>query len=192
VLGNHSGRNALAQRYRALGFELDADEVERTYKLFKLLADRKKEIHDEDLLAILHHGVMDDAPEQYRLRGLEVVCGGPEARAQVVIENDGREQRAFAAGDGPIAASFAAIDSLVDHRVELEDLVIHAITTGEDAVGEVTLRAQVDGRTFTGRGASPDVVNGAVRAYLHALNKAAQARALEARILERESYLWGV
>jgi 2-isopropylmalate synthase len=192
VLGRHSGRNALARRYRALGFELDADEVERTYRLFKLLAERKKEVRDEDLLSILHHGVMDDVPQAYRLRALEVVCGGPEARAHIVIESDGRECRAFAAGDGPIAASFAAIDSLVDHRVELEDLTIQAISAGEDAVGEVTVRASVDGRTFTGRGASPDVVNGAVRAYLHALSKAAHARELEARALERESYLWGV
>jgi 2-isopropylmalate synthase len=80
----------------------------------------------------------------------------------------------------------------VNHRIELQELNIQAITPGADAVGEVHLRARIDGRTFTGSGAAPDVVNAAVRAFLQALNKAAQAQVVEAKVLEQESYAWGV
>jgi 2-isopropylmalate synthase len=193
VLGKHSGRNALARRFRELGYELGFEELDRAYALFKLLADRKKTILDEDLISIMHHGTMEDVPQAYRLRELEVVCGKLEARARVRISDaDGREAEARATGDGPLAAAFAAVDSMVERRMALEDLTIHAATPGRDAVGEVALRVRIDGKTFTGRGGSTDVVDAAVRAYLHALNKAAHARELEAKALEEASYVWGV
>lgn len=210
VLGKHSGRTALARRYRELGYELAGADLDRACTLFKLLADQKKAVLDEDLLAILHHGAMHDVPEVFRLRALEVVCGGRTARAHVRLAVDGgwegldddrrleplngagRERGANAEGDGPIAAAFAAVNTLVDFRIELEGLEIRAATPGRDAVGEVTVRASIDGKTFTGRAGSTDVVDAAVRAYLHALNKAAQARKLEAEALEAASYLWGV
>ncbi|MEX2285007.1 MAG: 2-isopropylmalate synthase [Gemmatimonadota bacterium] len=192
VLGKHSGRTALSHRYRTLGYELDEPDLERVYELFKLLADRKKQILDEDLLAILHHGAMDDVPQYYRLRDLEAVCGAGESRARVRLQKGAHDSESFALGDGPIAAVFSAIAATVDHQVELEDLAIHAVTPGADAVGEVSVQVRVDGKTFTGRAASPDIVNGAARAYLQALNKAAHVRQLEAATLERESYLWGV
>ena len=194
VLGKHSGRNALARRYRELGYELDSEDLDRTYKLFKLLADQKKNIVDEDLISILHHGTMEDVPEHFKLHDLKVVCGKlPHSEAEVGITEAGAGVRtANAQGDGPISAAFAAIDSLVPYRTELEELQVHSATPGEDAVGEVTVRVRVNGTTFTGRGASPDIVVGAVRAYLLALNKAAAARNLEANALEKASYLWGV
>jgi 2-isopropylmalate synthase len=95
-------------------------------------------------------------------------------------------------GDGPIAATFDAIDAALGVHIEIDDLVIRAATPGRDAVGEVSLRARVDGRTFSGRAASTDVVDAAARAYLHALDKAGHARALEARALEAAGDLWGV
>ena len=194
VLGKHSGRNALARRYRELGYELDTDDLDRAYKLFKLLADEKKTIVDEDLISILHHGTMEDVPETYRLHDLKVICGKmPNAEATVGIsENGGAAHVVTAIGDGPLAAAFAAIDQLVPYRLELEELQVIASTPGSDAVGEVTLRLKINGTTFTGRGASPDVVVGAVRAYIHAINKAAAARALEARAMEKSNYMWGV
>jgi 2-isopropylmalate synthase len=193
VLGKHSGRHALARRFRELGHELDGEDLDRAYRLFKMLADQKKVILDEDLLAILHHGFLDDAVRTHRLRSLEVICGGQPSRARVIIADpQGRERRAEGEGDGPVAAVFEAIDAACDARVELEDLVIRAATPGRDAVGEVTLRARIDGRTFTGRGGSTDIVDAAARAYLHALDKAESARVLEARALEAASDLWGV
>jgi 2-isopropylmalate synthase len=193
VLGKHSGRNALNRRYRELGYELTREDLERAYKLFKLLADQKKSILDEDLISILHHGTMEDVPQRFKLQTLDVVCGKRRAEAQVRLLDDGAESElSVGIGDGPLAAAFAAVDALIPFNTELGDLTIQANTPGRDAVGEVNLRIKVNGRTFTGRGASPDVVDGAVRAYLHALNKAAHASTLEAKAMEQANYLWGV
>jgi 2-isopropylmalate synthase len=193
VLGKHSGRNALDRRYRELGYELSIDDLDRAYRLFKMLADQKKSILDEDLITIVHHGTMEDAPHVHRLRVLEVVCGKRRAEARVRIGSaSGYESEATAEGDGPLAAAFAAVDALVEHQIELEDLAIHSATPGRDAVGEVSLRVRIDGKTFTGRAASTDVVDAGVRAYLHALDKAEHARELEAKALLEASYLWGV
>ncbi|MBX6365162.1 MAG: 2-isopropylmalate synthase [Gemmatimonadetes bacterium] len=192
VLGRHSGRSALSQRYKALGYELDDAALARAYNLFKQLADQKKAVLDEDLIAILHHGTMESAPQRYRLRQLEVVCGTRQAAARVELTVDGREVASVAEGDGPLAAVFASIDAVADHDVELQELTIAAITPGGDAVGEVTLQARIDAKTFTGAGAATDIVTAAARAYLQALNKASHARTLEAAELERASYLWGV
>ena len=193
VLGKHSGRHALQSRFRELGHEVKDEDLERAYRLFKLLADQKKEILDEDLLSILHHGTMDDVPDHYRFEELEVSCGGRWSTARATIRVDGGEPRsATARSDGPIAAAFAAVDQLVGKEVALENLEIRSATPGRDAVGEVTLQVRVAGRGFSGRGASTDVVHAAVRAYLQALNKSEQAVALEARSLAANSDLWGV
>lgn len=194
VLGKHSGRNALNRRYREMGYELTIEDLERVYKLFKMLADEKKTILEEDLIAILHHGTMADAPQTFRVQELEVVCGKRHAEARVVLREGegGTDREARATGDGPIAAAFAAVDQLVKLQPELEDLTILSATPGNDAVGESTVRVKVNGKTFTGRGGSTDVVYSAVRAYLHALNKVVHERRLEAKALERASYLWGV
>ena len=192
VLGKHSGRAALAQRYRELGYELDAEAVEKAYGFFKLLCDRKKTVLDEDLIAILHHGTIEDVPHRFHLRELYVVCGTRRSEARVRIEEEGQVREASGDGDGPLAAAFSAVDALVPFRLELEDLEVHSATPGGDAVGEVSLRARVDGKVLTGRAASTDVVDAGVRAYLNALNKAAQIHALEAKAMDESSYLWGV
>ena len=193
VLGKHSGRHALARRYRELGYELDGDDLDRAYRLFKLLADQKKRVLDEDLIAIVHHGTMDDVPRVYRLRSLDVSCGTRRAEASVRLEDaEGNARTGEGTGDGPIAATFEAIDAALGVHVQVDDLVIRAATPGRDAVGEVMLRTHVGGRSFSGRAASTDVVDAAARAYLHAIDKAEHARALEARALEAAGDLWGV
>ncbi|HEX8211602.1 MAG TPA: 2-isopropylmalate synthase [Longimicrobium sp.] len=192
VLGKHSGRAALGQRFRELGYELDADGLDRAYGFFKLLCDRKKTVLDEDLIAILHHGNIEDAPQRFHLRELYVVCGTRRSEARVRIDDDGRECEATCEGDGPLAASFGALEGLVPFHVELQEMEVHSATPGGDAVGEVSLRVRVDGKVLTGTAASTDVVDAGVRAYLNALNKAAQIHALEAKALEDSSYLWGV
>ena len=192
VLGKHSGRHGLRNRYQELGYDLSDEELNQAYKLFTLLADQKKSILDEDLLVILHHGAMKDAPESFRLVELNVNCGGKWSTARVrVSHRDGPAREASGKGDGPIAAAFSAIDELIDATVEIIDFEIVAATPGRDAIGEVNLHARIGGRTFAGRGASTDVVHAAARAYVNALNKAEQAEALGGVELEKESSLGG-
>jgi 2-isopropylmalate synthase len=193
VLGKHSGRAGLKNRYEELGYELKTDELDRAYKLFTLLADQKKTVLDEDLLVILHHGAMVDTPRSFRLVALDVNCGGEWSTARVrLTHGDGQAREASGKGDGPIAAAFSAIDELIDATVEIVDFEIISATPGRDAVGEVNLHARINGKTFAGGGASTDVVDAAARAYINVLNKAEQAKALESMNLEKESYLWGV
>jgi len=193
VLGKHSGRHGLEARYNALGYHLTPEELTRVSEAFTALADRKRTVLDEDLLSILHHGVMEDVPVRFRLGSLSVSCGADVSEASVVLECDGEAPRAAEAeGDGPIAAAFAALESLLDFRVVLEDLTIRSATPGVDALGEVSIHATIDGHSFTGRGAHTDVVVASVGAYLHAVNKAAAARVLEEEHLAATADAWGV
>ncbi|MDR0787914.1 MAG: 2-isopropylmalate synthase [Gemmatimonadota bacterium] len=192
VLGKHSGRHALDRRYRELGYELTAENLNQAYKLFKLLADQKKSILDEDLISILHHGTMEDVPTRFKLHTLDISCGKRPAEARVKLVDNGEEtDLSVSVGDGPIAAAFDAINVLLPFRPTLDDLQIQANPGGVEAVGEVRLRLKVEGKTFTGRGASPDVVVGAVRAYLHAINKATHALSLEGQALARPDLIPG-
>jgi 2-isopropylmalate synthase len=192
VLGKHSGRHGLEARYEALGYTLTPAQLERVTRDFKLLADKKKTVLDEDLISILHHGAMEDVPEVYKLVSLDARCGGEVSEATVSIEGEGKVLTGKGTGDGPISAAFTAMESVLDYRVVLERFSIRAATPGSDALGEATIQARVDGHTFTGRAAHTDVVRASVEAYLHAVNKAAAARALEASHLAATSDSWGV
>lgn len=191
VLGKHSGRHALESRYEALGYTLDEDSLNRAFRLFSALADQKQEILDEDLVAILHHGAMEDVPPFLRLADLMVQCGAKQSKAEVELQTqDGIRKTGTGTGDGPIAAAYAAVDNATGLTAVIDQLTIRATTAGRDAVGEVSLVASIDGKTFSGRGASTDVVNAATRAYLHTLNKAEQAAALERSGLDDRPYPW--
>jgi len=192
VLGKHSGRHALATRYQEMGYQLTAPELERAYELFVLLADRKKVVHDEDLLAIYFEGTMEDAPRAFRLDHLEVRCGRSPSDALLRVSYRGGEvQEVRGRGEGPIDATFAAIEEVAPWETRLEEFQIHAAGSGKDAVGEVHLKVRVSGHVFNGRAASTDIVDAAARAFLNALDKADHARELEARAFERLD-LWAV
>ena len=192
VLGKHSGRHALVRRYTELGYDLSTAEVDRAYELFILLADRKKVVHDEDLLAIYFEGTMEDAPRAFKLEFLDVRCGRSPSEAVVRISHNGAPVReAKATGDGPVDAAFSAIEELCPWEIRLEEFQILAAGGGKDAVGEVHLQLRVGGSQFAGRAASLDVVDAAARAFLNALDKADHARGLEARAFERMD-LWAV
>jgi len=191
VLGKHSGRHALERRYRELGYELDEPTLEWLYREFTSLADRKQEILDEDLLALLHES-FHDAPESYQLVHLRVLCGTVAATAELSLTGPWmRERSATGTGNGPIAAAFAAISSIVERQIEVLNLSLQSVTPGRDSVGHVFLQARVDGKTLTGHGASTDVVEASARAMVHALNKANFADRLEDHSLNNV-YLWGV
>jgi 2-isopropylmalate synthase len=191
VLGKHSGRHALERRYRELGYELDDGTLDNLYQEFTALADKKREILDEDLLALLH-GRFHDAPESYRLGHLEVRCGTVPATAEVTLAGPwAQERRATADGNGPIAAAFAAVGELVGRKIEVLNLIVQSVTPGRDSLGQVLVQVKVDGKSLSGHGASTDIVEASTRALVHALNKANHADELEGQSLNA-AYFWGV
>src|SRR6266516_1590040 len=193
VLGKHSGRHALERRYQQLGYEPDEATLDSLYQEFTALADKKREILDEDLLALLH-GRFHDAPESYRLAALEVRCGTVPATAEVALAGPwGKtgERRATASGNGPIAAAFAAVSELVGRRIEVLNLTVQSVTPGRDSLGQVLVQVNVDGKSLSGYGASTDIVEASTRALVHALNKASHADELEDKSLNA-AYFWGV
>jgi 2-isopropylmalate synthase len=191
VLGKHSGRHALERRYRELGYEPDATTLEQLYEAFTTLADKKRQILDEDLLTLLHEG-FHQAPEVYNLTSLRVTCGTETATAEVRLAGPGfNERTATATGNGPIAAAFAAIGEALGRAIEVLDLSVQSVTPGRDSLGRVVLQVRIDGKSLSGHGASTDIVEAGARALVHALNKADHAAGLETMALS-SSYFWGV
>ncbi|MBA2459018.1 MAG: hypothetical protein H0V43_08720 [Gemmatimonadales bacterium] len=191
VLGKHSGRHALERRFRELGYELGESQLADVYRQFTALADRKREILDEDLLALLHES-FHDAPEEYQLTHLRVVCGSVSPTAEVRMTGPWPGERAArGTGDGPIAAAFTAIGEILGRQLEVLSLTLRSLTPGRDSVGQVFLQAKIDGKSLSGHGASTDIVEASARALVHALNKARHADRLESSELNAV-YLWGV
>jgi 2-isopropylmalate synthase len=191
VLGKHSGRHALERRYSELGYQLSAEELAEVYQGFTALAERKREILDEDLLALLHES-FHDAPEEFQLTHLRVVCGSVTATAEVRMTGPWPGERsARGTGDGPIAAAFTAVSEILGRAVEVLSLSLRSVTPGRDSVGQVFLQAKIDGKSLSGHSASTDIVEASARALVHALNKAKYAERLEDSSLN-SVYLWGV
>ena len=172
VLGKHSGRHALAKRYEELGYPLSKPELEQAYQLFSQLADRKKNIYDEDLLGIVKEG-FKHLPEAYSLRELQSVAT-TEGRSTATVElgKDGGAFHDSATAEGPCDAAFRAIDRIVGVPGIIADFSVHTVGPRTDGVAEVSIRASFAGREFTGKSSSHNVVEAAARAYLQAANKA--------------------
>src|SRR5262247_616582 len=174
VLGKHSGRHALAARLKDLGFELEGADLDRAFRKFKDLADRKKEVYDEDLLAI----VTDEAtkiPEMFELDYLHVISGtGVIPSATVRLRKESQLFQDSGVGDGPVDAALAAIDAITGLKGRLQDYAIRAATSGKDALGEVSVKVDFDGTVVSGKGASTDVIEASARAYLNAINRLVQ------------------
>ncbi len=179
VLGKHSGRAALKARYAELGIELDGEQLDTVFERFKLLADKKKEVFDEDLMAILStDGEVEG--ERIRLVSLHVASGtGDTPVAAVELEIDGQLHKATAEGDGPVDATFKAINSLVEPNGRLLLYAVNAITAGTDAQGEVTVRLQDGDRIVNGQGADTDIIVASAKALIAALNKLPDMHARE-------------
>lgn len=186
VLGKHSGRHALKQRYSELGYTLNAEELDRAYHRFCSVADQKKEIFDEDLVAILEDRT-DDSKELFYLENIQA-HSGTTLRPTATVELRKGDQRFVdsATGDGPIDASYKAIERITGLVGQLTEYSIKSVSLGRDAFGEVFVRVNFDGVLFNGRAVSTDVITGSAKAYLEALNRAviARKRKSEGTILE--------
>jgi 2-isopropylmalate synthase len=172
VLGKHSGRHALKQRYTDLGYTLPPEELERAYTAFCAIADQKKEVADEELVAILEDRVT--SPEDYyHLEELHVSTG-TRVRPTATIElRRGNEKFVDSAtGDGPVDAAYRAIERITGISGKLTEYVLKSVSYGHDTIGEAFVRVDFDGVLFNGRAASTDVITGSVKAYLEALNRA--------------------
>ena len=171
VMGKHSGRHAFKEKLKELGFELDDAAAEDAFRRFKNLADKKKEVFDEDIVALVDDEVVR-ANDRIRIVSLKIICGteAPQT-AELVLEVDGEVRRTTATGDGPVDATFKAITELFPHDANLQFYQVHAVTQGSDAQAEVTVRLEEGGKTVNGQGADTDTMVASARAYIHALNK---------------------
>ncbi len=172
VMGKHSGRHAFKDKLKALGYALGENAVNDAFARFKRLADRKKEIFDEDIVALLDDAGTRAAHDRIALERMRVVCGTEGApHVEMTLRIDDAERSTEATGDGPIDAAFNAIKSLAPHEARLELYQVHAVTAGTDAQAEVTTRLEENGKIVTGYASHTDTMVASVRAYVNALNK---------------------
>ncbi|MGB3408970.1 MAG: 2-isopropylmalate synthase [Jannaschia sp.] len=171
VMGKHSGRAALRSKLSELGYDVEANQLADVFVRFKALADRKKEIYDDDLIALMQDEERQ-AEDRIKVQKLRVVCGteGPQ-EAQLTLLIDGEPQSSEATGDGPVDAAFNAVKVLVPHNARLQLYQVSAVTEGTDAQATVTVRMEEDGRIVSGQSADTDTVVSSVRAYVNALNR---------------------
>ena len=171
VLGKHSGRHALRERLRQLGYEISEEQLDRAFAHFKLVADKKKDVYDEDLDAIMAHEILR-IPDKYELEFLSVTSGTdliPTATVKMKVEGKTVKKAQF--GDGPVDAAFRAIRSISADKTRLLRFEVSAITGGTDAQGEVSVQLGEGATTVRGQAASTDIIVASAKAYVNALNR---------------------
>jgi len=169
-MGKHSGRHAFRKKLEELGVPLEGDVLEDAFHRFKDLADKKKEIYDQDIVALVDEEEREN--DHIRLISLHVVAGtsGPQ-EAKIELEIDGETRSHTANGDGPVDATFKAVAALVPNEAILQLYQVHAVTAGMDAQAEVTVRLVEAGKSVNGQGANTDTLVASAKAYINALNK---------------------
>jgi 2-isopropylmalate synthase len=172
TMGKHSGRAALRSKLKELGFDLADNQLNDVFVRFKALADRKKEVYDDDLIALVSDEQTNDAYEYLQLKKLRVVCGteGPQ-EADMILSIDGKDHHIDATGDGPVDAAFNCVKMLFPHKARLQVYQVHAVTEGTDAQATVSVRLEEDGRIVTGSSADTDTIVASTKAYINALNR---------------------
>jgi 2-isopropylmalate synthase len=185
VMGKHSGRHAFIHKLEELGYKLAGNQLEDAFVRFKALADRKKQIHDEDIEALVDEEIAH-AHDRIKVLSLTVIAGtmGPQT-ATLTLDIDGEHVTTQSTGNGPVDAIFRAIRTLVPHEATLELYQVHAVTGGTDAQAEVSVRLSESGRSFTAKGADPDTLVASAKAYLGALNKLISKRNKTASVERR-------
>jgi 2-isopropylmalate synthase len=178
VLGKHSGRHALTARLRDLGYQLEPEQIDRVFEELKKLADKKKEIYDGDLDALLVSLFQNGTARRWQLASLNAVSGtgSPPTAAVSLLARDGRKLDEAATGDGPVDAVFKCIERITGVKAHLRDFYVASVTAGEDAQGEVVVVVEHEGRTYRGRGLSTDIVLASAEAYLEVVNRIAAGR----------------
>jgi 2-isopropylmalate synthase len=173
VLGKHSGRNAFRTRLEELGISFEKEEeLNAVFSQFKELADKKHEVYDDDLQALVSDSIQGNADERIKLISLKVgIETGIKPKAQVTLSIDGEQKHADAEGGGPVDATYKAIESMIGSGCNLQLYSVNNITDGTDSQGEVTVRIDKSGRIVNGLGSDTDIVIASAKAYINALNK---------------------
>lgn len=181
VLGKHSGRAALADRSRALGFSITAEQLQSVFENFKELADKKKEIYDGDIVALIQQEISGKVEQAWSLVRYQVSSGsGEEPKVSLTLSHDGKESsKEVVQGDGPIDAAFWAVESLTGYKIVCKDFRVRSATLGRDALGEVQVEIEHEGQTFKGVGVSTDTVEATILAMLNAINRIAYTTAVQ-------------
>ena len=171
VLGKHSGRHAFSDRLKHMGFNLDDHKINQAFIRFKDMADKKKDIYDDDLRIIVEDEIRVIRPV-WKLESFEVSSGTKiKPKAVVTLDKKNKLLTASSGGDGPVDACFKALDKITKLKAKLEDFRLEAVTSGKDALGQVSLKLYTRGVVVSGRGSSTDIVEAAIKAYLDAVNK---------------------
>jgi len=172
VMGKHSGRAALRAKLKDLGFDLADNQLKDVFVRFKALADRKKEVYDDDLVALMRDSTPDAENDRIQVKFLRVICGteAPQS-ADLTLTIDGKDHQVTATGDGPVDATFNAVTALFPHQATLALYQVHAVTEGTDAQATVSVRMEEDGKIATGQSSDTDTVVASAKAYVNALNR---------------------
>jgi len=171
VLTARTGRHGLRHRLEEMGYTLSKEELDKTYQRFLAVADKKREVFDEDLAAIISDEI-HLIEQTYELQYLHVSCGtGTLPTASVRIKTKGETRQAAACGDGPVDAAYEAIREATGQSPELENYSIRAVTSGKEALGEATVKIRDDSRSYAGRGVSTDIIEASAKAYVDAINR---------------------
>jgi 2-isopropylmalate synthase len=176
VLTARTGRHGLRHRLEEMGYTLSKEELDKTYQRFLAVADKKREVFDEDLAAIISDEI-HLIEQTYELQYLHVSCGtGTLPTASVRIKTKGETRQAAACGDGPVDAAYEAIREATGQSPELENYSIRAVTGGKEALGEATVKIRDDSRSYAGRGISTDIIEASAKAYVDAINRMVAAK----------------
>jgi 2-isopropylmalate synthase len=172
VLGKHSGKHAFRDKVKNLGYDLSEAEIDKLFMKFKELADKKKSVYDRDIEALISKESVQ-VPKAYCLSSFVINSGNTITSTAVIkMIKDGKAIERVARGEGPIDASFKAIEKIVGMELNLEDYQIQSVTEGEDALGDALVKiSDEEGNVFSGRGLSMDIIEASIQAYINAVNK---------------------
>ncbi|WCR10094.1 2-isopropylmalate synthase [Paracoccus stylophorae] len=181
AMGKHSGRAALRAKLADLGYEVGDNQLKDIFVRFKSLADRKKEVYDEDIVALVQDTTANTEDDHLQVKHLRVICGSDGQSADLTMIVDGQEKTVHATGDGPVDACFRAVRQIFPHDARLQLYQVHAVTEGTDAQATVSVRMEEDGRIVNGQAADTDTILASVKAYVGALNHLIVRRAQKGR-----------
>lgn len=170
VLGKHSGKHAFTSRLMEMGYDFSEEEIENLFEKFKDLADKKKTVYNEDILALMNEDIATEEKEYELVEFITTTSKSGGSETKITLNHKGKIKESKARGDGPISAAFECLRNMAGDNIVLEDFKIRSITRGKDALGETTVLINVDNKKYSGKGLSTDIIEASILAYINAVN----------------------